>query len=178
MKRATLAALGLALATAPAVVAQAAPSGTRDDLIAWLDDAASKLGQLAQAIPQEKYTWRPGQGVRSVSEVFMHVTSANYFFPRFVGVQVQPPLARDAETTVTAKAEVVDHLKRSFDQMRTAIAGVADADLDKPTNIFGRQSTYRYALLLAVTHCHEHLGQMIAYARMNNITPPWSMAGN
>lgn len=182
MKRLTLAGAGflvaLALPTPARAQAATAPAGTRGDLIAWLDDAQTKLTQLAEAIPQEKYSWRPGQGVRSVSEVFMHVASSNYYFPQFVGAQVQSPLGRDAENTVTNKAEVVASLKRAFDQMRTVMSNVRDADLDKTTSIFGRQSTYRYALLLAVTHAHEHLGQMIAYARSNGVVPPWSMAGN
>ncbi len=176
MKRPTLAALGLALAASPGP-AQQAPSGVRGDILAQLDAAATKLVQLAEAIPQDKYEWRPGQGVRSVSEVLMHVTGGNFLFPRFLGVRAQSPLPRNAETAVTDKAQVVNHLKTSFEHMRMVIRGLADADLDKPTTLFGQQTTYRNVLLSAVSHAHEHLGQMIAYARMNAIVPPWSAAG-
>ena len=183
MRRPIMLALGLCLAVALPLAAQvaltrSAPSDIRTDLIRQLDDAANKLTQLAEAVSQEKYTWRPAQGVRSVSEVFMHVAGANYLFPRFVGVQAASPLAADAETAVTTKAQVVENLKKSFESMRTVIRGVSDADLNKGTNMFGQQTTYRNVLFTAVSHAHEHLGQMIAYARMNNVTPPWSMAGN
>jgi uncharacterized damage-inducible protein DinB len=159
-------------------VTRAAQSGIRADMIRQFDDAANKLVQLSEAIPQEKYSWRPAEGVRSISEVFMHVAGANYLFPQFVGVRTASPLARDAETTITDKAQVTQTLKESNENIRKVINGVAEADLDKPTNMFGRQTTYRNALLTAVSHVHEHLGQMIAYARMNGITPPWSMASN
>lgn len=156
----------------------AAPAGIRGEILAQLDDAAGKLAQLAEAIPAERYAWRPAEGVRSVSEVFMHVASANYFFPRFVGGPTEMPLARDAEKTVTDKAEVMRHLTQSFDRARSAIRGVADADLDRTTEMFGRQVTQRAVLLLLAMHAHEHLGQSIAYARSNGVAPPWSMAGN
>jgi uncharacterized damage-inducible protein DinB len=146
-------------------------------MVAQLDDAAGKLVQLAEAMPQEKYAWRPAEGVRSVSEVFVHVASANFFFPTMAGVQATSRPPRDAEKTVTEKAQVVDWLKRSMDHARSAIRGLTDADLDKPANMFGRPTTYRNVLLTMVSHVHEHLGQSIAYARMNHVTPPWSAAG-
>lgn len=156
--------------------ASPAATGLRADLIAQFDDAAGKLVQLAQAIPQTQYTWRPAPGVRSVSEALLHVANANFFIPSFAGVAV-PEGATAGGETGTDRAQIVDRLKRAADHVRAAIRGVRDADLDKPTTMFGRQTTYRNALLLTVVHAHEHLGQMIAYARANNITPPWSAAG-
>lgn len=183
MKRLTLAALGLVLAgvaVRPAysqAAAAAAPSGLRGELIAALDDAATKLQQLAQAIPQEKATWRPGVGVRSVSEVCMHVVGGNYLLASFAGVR--PPAGapgENGETSITDRAQVIDQLRRSFEHVRAAIRAMSDADLDKPTEMFGEKTTYRGVYLATVTHAHEHLGQLIAYARMNGVTPPWSMA--
>ena len=149
---------------------QAAPTGELADIIGQLDDAATKLVQLAEAIPQDKYSWRPGTGVRSVSEVFMHVAGADYYFPTFVGVRAQSPLPNDAEKSVTTKAQVVSALKAAVDHFRGVIRGLSDADLNKSTTMFGRQTTYRNVLLTVVSHHHEHLGQMIAYARSNNVT--------
>jgi uncharacterized damage-inducible protein DinB len=178
MKRLTLAALAVAFGMAPGSTVAQTPAGIRGEMIGQVDDPANKLAQLAGAIPADKYSWRPRPGVRSVSEVLMHVAVANYFFPRFVGVQAASPLPPGADTSVTDKAQVVEQMQRSFDRARSVIRGVADADLDKPTNIFGRPTTQRDALLLFVTHAHEHLGQMIAYARMIGVVPPWSMARN
>jgi len=179
MKRLTLAVLAVALAAvAPSSTVAQTPPGIRGEILGQVDDAANKLAQLAGAIPADKYSWRPGPGVRSVSEVLMHVTGANYFFPRFVGVQAPSPLPPGADTSVTDRAQIVEHMQRSFEHVRSVVRGVADADLDKPTSVFGRPTTYRDALLLFVTHAHEHLGQMIAYARMIGVVPPWSMARN
>ncbi|HEX9705288.1 MAG TPA: DinB family protein [Gemmatimonadales bacterium] len=175
MKRLMLVTGGLLLAASGSslALAQATPSGVRGDLIAQLDDAGNKLAQLAQAIPQDKYSWRPAPGVRSIGEVLMHVTSANYFFAGSVGGRATPP-----DTTISDKRQVAEHVKGAFAHARSVIAGMSDADLDKPTTLMGRPYTYRSVLLLTVTHAHEHLGQMIAYARANAVTPPWSMAGN
>jgi uncharacterized damage-inducible protein DinB len=163
--------------TAPLVAqSAAAPKGIRAEMLAQLDDAAGKLQQLAEAIPQDKLTWRPGSGVRSVGEVLMHVTGANYYLPTFAGVKA-PADAPQGEN-VADRATAVQQMRRSFDHARAVIRNMSDADLDKPTTMFGQQTTYRGVALLTVTHAHEHLGQLIAYARSNGVTPPWSRSGS
>ena len=177
MKSLALFTLSLAVLAPRAVASQAAaapPKGIRGEMLAQLDDAAGKIEQLAEAIPQDKLTWRPGAGVRSVGEVVMHVTGGNYYIPTFAGVKA-PADAPQGEN-VSDRATAVQQLKRSFDHVRAAIRNTSDADLDKPTTLFGQQTTYRGVLLLTVTHAHEHLGQLIAYARSNGVTPPWSRA--
>jgi uncharacterized damage-inducible protein DinB len=146
-------------------------------MIAQFDDAATKLSQLAGAFGQDKYNWRPGAGVRSVSEVLMHLTGANYYVLTFAGVQPSKQLARDAETSITDKAQVAAELTASFEHVRAALRRLPDADLDKPATMFGNQTTVRNVYLTVVTHAHEHLGQLIAYARSNGVVPPWSRAG-
>jgi len=158
----------------PSTAAPAPPaSGFRAEFLRQLDDAEKKLVDLAQAMPEEKYTWRPAEGVRSVSEVYMHVAGANFFFPRIIGIQPPAGLSREMEK-ITDKAKVVETLKQSFEHARQAALNTADADLDKGVKLFGRDSTVREVLLLLATHMHEHLGQSIAYARMNGVVPPWS----
>lgn len=142
------------------------------DLLANLADTEKKIVSLAEAMPQDKYSWRPAEGVRSVSEVFMHIAGANYMIPNFIGVKPPAGISRDMEKTVTDKAKVVEHLKQSFAHVRQAIE--ASTDPTKPAKLFGRDTTYNNVKLLIVTHLHEHLGQSIAYARMNKVTPPWS----
>lgn len=160
-----------ALAQAPAQ-----PAGVRGELLAQLDDAASKLEQLGGAIPQDKLAWRPGTGVRSASEVLMHVTGGNYYIVSFVGIK--PPAGiPEGETQITDRAQAIAQMRRSFEHVRSAIRGMSDADLDKPATMFGQQTTYRGVLLTTVTHAHEHLGQLIAYARSNGVVPPWSRGG-
>jgi uncharacterized damage-inducible protein DinB len=151
-------------------------SGIRAELLKQVKDAEKKIVDLAEAMPQEKYRWRPMEGVRSVSEVYMHVVGANYFLPSFAGVKPPEGLSRDMEKTVTEKAKVVEMLRRSFDHVRKAIMSESDADLDKPAKLFGQETTVRDVLLTTVVHMHEHLGQSIAYARMNGVVPPWTAA--
>jgi len=171
--RAAAVALVLSAATASA---QQASTGVQGEMLNWFDDAANKIVQLAQAIPEDKYAWRPAQGVRSVSEVLMHVTGGGYFVMGSVGIARPAGLPQNMDA-VTAKAEVVRLLQQSIDAVRGAMRTMPAADLDKPTTLFGQPSTHRNVVLAATVHVHEHLGQLIAYARMNGITPPWSMQG-
>lgn len=181
MKAITLGALAVLSAAGAARLSgqapAAAPAGVRGEILAQFDDAATKLVQLAEAIPQDKYSWRPGTGVRSVSQVLMHVSGGNFFITSMTGVPMPAGLPQDGENTVTDKAQVLDLLRRSCDHVRAALRGMSDADLDQPADLFGRRTTKRDVLFLITTHAHEHLGQMIAYARSNGVVPPWSRAG-
>lgn len=156
-------------ATAPA-------TGFRADFLQLLDEVQEKLVSLAEAVPAEKYGWRPGEGVRSISEVYMHIAGGNYLLPSFIGIPAPDGISRDMEKTVTEKPKVIEALKQSFDHLRQATLKTSDADLDKKANLFGREASYREVFMIISNHCHEHLGQSIAYARMNGVVPPWSAA--
>jgi uncharacterized damage-inducible protein DinB len=147
----------------------------KKDLISDIEAAEKELLSLAEAVPAEKYSWRPGEGVRSISEVYMHVAGGNYFLPTFAGITPPPGISRDMEKTITEKDKVIAALKQSFVHLHDAVEKTADADFDKNVKFFGgEEATIRYVFLVAASHCHEHLGQSIAYARTNGIVPPWS----
>jgi uncharacterized damage-inducible protein DinB len=141
-----------------------------------MEDAETKFIKLAEKTPAEKYAWRPGEGVRSTGEVFLHVACGNYFLMGRVGVQ--PPAdfkPAGCDTSTTEKAKIVEALKASFEHVRKGTFAMSDADLEKTGPWFGnRQATYREILFFIGTHQHEHLGQSIAYARVNGIVPPWT----
>jgi uncharacterized damage-inducible protein DinB len=162
-----------------AAAGEPAPGSTRAMVLRQIAAAEEKLNALAAAMPAEKYGWRPGEGVRSVGEVFMHVAAANYFLPTFWGakmpVSVDP---RGFEKEGADKAKTVATLKQSFEFVHQAINALPDSDLQRPIKIFGRDAIVAEAMLGIATHDHEHLGQAIAYARMNSIVPPWSAAEN
>jgi len=166
-----------ARAQSGAAAAPAAPTtGFRADFLADWDDMAKKAVSLAEAMPAEKYSWRPA-GARSVSEIYMHIASGNFGFMRPLGVQ--PPAGIDPPTlekSVAEKAKVVEILKQSFEHVRLAVLKTPDADLDKPVQFFGHPSTIRNVLYIVGTHQHEHFGLTIAYARMNGVVPPWTAA--
>ncbi len=155
-------------------VAAAQASSFKTDLLASMDDAAKKLVQLAEAEPAGKYGWRPAEGVRSVSEVYMHVVGGNYLLPTFMGVKAPEGFDRGMEKKVTDKAQVVEWLKKSIAHVKAAAEGVPDAELDQTVKFFGRDMSKRRLLFVLDNHLHEHLGQSIAYARVNGVTPPWS----
>ncbi len=148
-------------------------AGFRGEFLRDLDDVQKKILDLATTMPASKYGWRPAPGVRSISEVYMHIAGGNYFLASFVGMK---PPAYDESTLerITDKQRVLDELKRSFDHIRRAALMASDADLDKPIKMFGSDTTVRAGFITALNHLHEHLGQSIAYARMNGVVPPWS----
>lgn len=139
----------------------------------WLH-CSRQLVELAEAIPQEKYTWRPGPGVRSTSEVFMHIATANFGLLRVTGKPFPPDLKKGSQTTVTDKAQVIDWLKRSLEAVSTAHAHLTPADLTKHVTIAHRDATVEGIYLRILVHANEHMGQLVAYARVNGVTPPWS----
>jgi len=150
-------------------------TGYRSEVLTEVMIQEDKFVRLAEAIPAEKYTWRPGPDVRSVAEVFLHVCTANYNLYKLVGT---PPPAgldiRGLEKSTTDKTKVIATLKDSFTHARKAITSMPDADLDKSMDWFGGKNTERGILLFVVRHAAEHLGQSIAYARFIGIVPPWT----
>jgi uncharacterized damage-inducible protein DinB len=160
--------------TAPSTPA-ALPSGARAEFVDEISFYEARYTRLAEAVPADKYNWRPAEGVRSIGEVFAHIVAANYGIARAFGTQ--PPAGVDFKAIGAAagdKAKTVQGLKDSFAHFRKAILALSDADVDKPQKMFGRETTQRGAFFMVTGHMGEHLGQSIAYARMNGIVPPWT----
>ena len=158
-----------------AAMAAAPTSGFRAEFLEEIAYYEQRYTRLAEAMPAEKYTWRPAEGVRSVGEVFTHITAANYGIARALGTA--PPAGFDpkAVTAVSAdKAKVLQALKESFAHFRGAIIALNEADADKPQKMFNRSTTLRGSFIAITGHFGEHLGQSIAYARMNGVVPPWT----
>jgi uncharacterized damage-inducible protein DinB len=178
----TLLAGALAFAPAPPVYAQHSPSITAD-LMSDLDQVERKLVSLARAIPADKYDWRPGTGVRSVGEVVLHVTADNYLLPATLGFAADPATGITADDYKTAvafeqrkmdKDAAVAALQKSFGHLKKSLSATPAEKLGDSVNLFGQPVTTQRAWVLATTHLHEHLGQLIAYARTNGVKPPWS----
>ena len=152
-----------------------ASSGFKANYFEALDHLEKETVALAEAAPQEKYSWRPGEGVRSVGEVFMHMAGGNYSYARMAGATIPTDInPREFEKSANDKAKTVDTLKKSFAFLRQTAQNLSDADLAKPVKIYGKDSNVMNVLLISVTHQSEHLGQSIAYARSNGVVPPWS----
>ena len=182
----------LVLATSSARAEQVA--GFKNE---YLDDFAvtsRQVVQLAEAMPAEKYAWRPGEGVRSASEVYVHIAAGNFLLLALAGVKppdeyfprelasgkdsVQAIIEHNTklEKSITEKDKVGRMLKASLDAVREQFSKLTPADLDKPADFFGDKTTVRRVYLRILAHVNEHMGQSIAYARVNGVVPPWSRA--
>ncbi len=134
-----------------------------------------QLVALAETIPTEKFAWRPAPGVRSTSEVLMHIALANFYLLSVTGPKMPADLtSANMEKTVTQKAEVINWVTRSLDAVKNAHAGLTSAELQRRVKIEGRDATVDGMYLRIIVHANEHMGQLVAYARMNGIVPPWS----
>lgn len=142
-----------------------------------LQQLQKKFVGLAGAIPAEKYTFRPTDGVRSISELFLHISAANYNIPTLIGAAPNPAATqKDFDKSTTDKAKIIEQLNQSFAHAISAVQGMSNADFAKPEKKLGPDANDGDVVYMLVTHAHEHLGQSIAYARMNGVVPPWTAA--
>lgn len=180
-RRSAMAALLAAAAFSTSARAQGSALVT--DLVKDIEGVEQKMVALAKAIPADKYGWRPATGVRSIGEVVMHVASDNYFIPSAAGTPAPAStgISPSDYKTVTAfearkvsNDEAVKELQASFAFMKQAMKAMPAEKMGAKQNMFGQEFTGQQLWIMATTHLHEHLGQMIAYARSNGVTPPWS----
>jgi uncharacterized damage-inducible protein DinB len=151
-------------------LAQAQPAGMQ---AAFGKDAGTLSGKFTglARVMSGKYDWRPGQGVRSVGEVFNLIVVENGML---VGVLSGTPNTGAQPAPITDPEKLQEALKASYVNLQKTITGLSDNDLQAPVKLFGRDMTKQGALMLILEDQHEHLGQSIAYARSNGVVPPWS----
>ena len=152
------------------------PAGIRGEIIDSMKDAGDKIQDLAGAIPDKKWNWTPGKGVRTAGQVFQHVAQGNYLLGSLFGGK--PPISGDElknlDTQAMEPAKARDMLRDSYAWAEQQVRDTPDSDLDTQMDFFGQKMTKRAGMLVLESHSHEHLGQLIAYARTNNIVPPWT----
>jgi uncharacterized damage-inducible protein DinB len=164
----------LLLFSARPLLAQTAPEGIWQGYDGEWRHMSSQLLALAEATPEEKFAWRPAPGVRSTSEVFMHIALANFYLLSVTGPKMPADMKEGLEKSVTSKAEVVSWLTRSLDAVKSAHLAVTPKDLQRKVHIYDRDATVDGMYLRILVHANEHMGQLIAYARMTGVAPPWS----
>ena len=156
-------------------IAQTIPEGIGQGYDGELKHVTSQLMDLAEATPTDKFAWRPSPGVRSTGEVFMHIAVANLYYVSVVGKLTMPTEIKPGfEKSITAKADVISWLKRSLDAARDARAKEPPKELERRVEFFKRSTTADAVYLRLIIHCNEHMWQLVAYARMTGVTPPWS----
>ncbi len=154
--------------------AQTPPEGIWQGYDGEWKHVTSQLIALAEATPEDKFSWRPAKGVRSTSEVYMHIVLANFYLLSVTGPKMPEDLKENAEKAVTAKADVIKWLKRSLEAVRAAHMAEKPADLQRKVHIADRDATVDGMYLRIIVHANEHMGQLVAYARMTGVVPPWS----
>ena len=156
------------------LLAQTAPEGLWQGYDGEWRHVTQQLIALAEATPEEKFSWRPAPGVRSTSEIYMHIAEANFYLLSVTGPKMPSDMKEGIEKTVTAKADVISWLKRSLDAVKQAHLAVTPEDRQQKVHIADRDATVDGMYLRILVHANEHMGQLIAYARMMGVVPPWS----
>ena len=172
----------LALVLSLAIAAPLSAQGFMGDMHGDVNEVQKKFLDLAKAMPDKSYDWRPGPGVRSVGEVFLHIAGENYLIPIMMGkaaaaatgITADPKSAETFEKRKLTKAQIVAELEASFKNLHQGMGLTTDANAGEKIKFFGQDYTRSKTMVATVTHLHEHLGQVIAYARSNNVVPPWS----
>jgi uncharacterized damage-inducible protein DinB len=187
MKRMLLSGLLMACLSAGAIGASAQTSDANADhtapsydmkgqSLADLQVVQKKLVDLANAVPAGKFTWSPSSDSRSFAEVFLHVAGERYGILALMGTE--PPAGFDGKTyekSTTDKARIVEGLNKSWEFTQKAINGMSNADFAKLLPSLGPQANDGDVIYILVADAHEHLGQLVAYARVNGIVPPWTV---
>jgi uncharacterized damage-inducible protein DinB len=174
MRKALFVLLLFSVFSAGPVLAQGPPEGIWQGYDGEWRHVSQQLIALAEATPEEKFAWRPAPGVRSTSEVYMHIALANFCLLSVTGPKMPAELKLEMEKTVTSKADVINWLKRSQDAVKQAHLAVTPKDLERKVHIADRDATVDGMYLRINVHANEHMGQLIACARMTGVVPPWS----
>lgn len=174
MKKLIVLSLFLGVLSVPKMFAQDPLDGLWQGYDGEWRHVSNQLIALAEATPAEKFAWRPAPGVRSTSEVYMHIVMANFFLLSVTGPKMPPDLKQDAEKTVTSKPEVIAWLKRSLEAVKQAHVAADPKDATRKVKVAGHDATVDGMYLRIIVHANEHMGQLVAYARMTGVVPPWS----
>ena len=169
-------------------------SGARQEILDNFRSVSNRALTLAKAVSEDQYAWRPMEGVRSMGEVFVHMAGSTLLFCSYAGLKPPPGPAQDlaavymrrgfelpeifaVEAKIKSKAKVLEIMEQAFRQPVEVLSNMKDSELDKSVQFFNRTLTLRGVMILMDEHLGEHLGQSIAYARVNHIVPPWSQKG-
>jgi uncharacterized damage-inducible protein DinB len=165
----------LTFAALSAGVAQDTRATLRSELLGHFNTSIGKVIALAEAMPQERYGWKPHSEVMPVAQVYAHIARYNYYYPASsMGVQSPSDVRLDTLEAMRDKAQILQLLRHSADHVRRTIREIPAEQLEASTRLYGRTVPQWAVLFQLVAHMNEHLGQSIAYARSNDVVPPWS----
>ena len=159
----------------PFAYGQGVSTELRDELMRQFEASSRKLVLLSEAIPDEVYSWSPGEGVMTVARVYAHIAKYNYDY-LVNNLDLSPPKGIDVKNMeeLTDKGDVREALLASIEFVRENAATLSEDRLLKATQLYGRDVPGWAVLVQLVAHMNEHVGQSVSYARMNGVVPPWS----
>lgn len=162
------------LAVAAPLFGQSSPIDYRDQILAHFEGSASKMTQLSRAMPDDAYDWRP-EGAFTVARVYAHIARYNYLYlEENLGIAAPDGVDWENFESITDKETVVQVLDESIAHVRRTMENMTEVDLTRQTTLYGDEVAGWAVLTQLVAHMNEHVGQAIAYARVNGIVPPWS----
>ncbi len=165
-----------AMSSATATPSPAAnPVAMRDELLGHFQRSSYKIAELARVMPSDKYSWAPGEGVMEVGEVYMHIARYNFMYLD-ENLGIAPPGGFDYADieSIRDKDAVLEIFEMSVEHVNAQASALTEAKLGGDTELYGRTVQGWAVLVQLVSHMNEHVGQSVAYARMNDIAPPWS----
>ncbi len=158
----------------PAAAQSADTWGLKQDVIRELEWEQQRATQLAEAIPAEKYSWRPAEGVRSIGETILHLVQNVHELLSMTGVPTPEGISNDLEKTVTDKEQTVKLLGEAYEKALATIKASDPEDWDRAVDFFWKPATVRSVYMRLVVHHSEHIGQLTSFARANGVVPPWT----
>ncbi len=162
-------------ATAPTARAQSTPLDYRDEFLDHFERSSRKVVQLSETVPADLYGWSPAEGVMPVARVYAHIARYNYLYlHESLGIPAPAGVDWRNLEALTDKAAVRTALQASVEHVRRSVEGMGEADLTRVTTLYGRRVAGWAVLFQLLAHMNEHVGQSVAYARMNGVVPPWS----
>lgn len=167
--------IALLFASVPGAAVAQKSSNFSDEFLVQFDNSMGKLIALAEATPADKFSWSPGDGLMSIELVYMHIARYNYLYPvGNMGMAAPEGLDVDNMENLTGKAQVLASLNASRDYVEQVVEHMSAQALHEKTRLYGREVENWAVLFQLVAHMNEHLGQSIAYARVNDVKPPWA----
>jgi len=157
------------------VGAQSAPTDYRDEFLDHFERSSYKMMTLSEAVPETLYDWRPGEGVMPVAQVYAHIARYNFMYlAENLGIPAPDDVEYATLEEISGKGEVTRMLARSVEHVKEHVSEMSEEELTAMTTLYGQQVAGWAVLFQLISHMNEHVGQSVAYARMNGITPPWS----
>ena len=168
--------LWLAAFVTSVATAQSTPTDYRDEFLHHFENSSRKIVQLSAAVSEDLYEWSPMEGVMRVAQVYMHIARYNYLYlSRELGLPLPEHIEMSTMEEIIEKDRVTAMLEESVNYVRHHVTAMTDEDLTRMTVQYGRDVPAWAVLFQLVAHMNEHVGQSVAYARMNQTVPPWSM---